>query len=149
MAAPLKDSRPPGGQVSAWGPRALWGQHLVLSLPHCSPPSSLLSPLPPSSSPAVAPPHLAASPWQTEKLELQLTLAFVLPVSTTATAIEATCHAIQHRHPSPSTATGKQWQSPPSFSPVLRKGSWGMVPGTRRNEWTGVDRHDNWKKELL
>lgn len=100
-----------------------------------------------SSSPAVPAQHLAASLWQTEGLDLRPTLVFVLRPSSAA-AVEAAKPptppgALFYYHPFPQHCHWRVWAKPPPFR--LR---WRNVPGTRRNERTGVGLHGNWKKEV-
>lgn len=94
----------------------------------------------------VFPQGLAASRWQTEGLEMWLTLAFV-PRPGSAAVVRAASprprRAIFYYRPLPQHRHWRIWAKPPPFR--LR---WRNVPGTRRNERTGFGLHGNWKKEV-
>lgn len=121
MAAPRKDSRPPGWTGQGLGPQDSPGtppcaesRHTARHLP--LPARSARAFLQPSSGPTTSGRQSLADRKTRTAADLSLC----------PSAWFRRCH--RGRHPSPSE--GKA----PSFPPVLRKGSWGKVPGHQK-EW--------------
>lgn len=143
MAAPHRTLGPPGRQVGALGPGLAGDRHhLMLS------PATLLATFLPWLAPLVRPP---VQQWPTtpscqswaDRLELQLTLAFVPPPGST-TAIKAIAMPCRTTTPPPARPLACEGCAS-SFLPVLGKAS-GSPEGMNRG---ALDGHDNCKKERL